>query len=132
MKSKLLVFILLVSVGLMTAACQDNSVLALDYLAALNDGDLERAAELVCPERQDEIAEGLTSVTAEERENFNFQNVTCAQRGADVSCRYTIIQEGTELGQDDTPDTFERSVVFEFENGRICGFEEQAVNEQLP
>lgn len=132
MNHKIILLTLLFILGLLLSACQDNSVLAIDYIAALNDGDLERAAELVCPERQDEIVEGLMGVTEEERETFNFQNVTCAQEGADVDCRFTIVQAGTAIGQNDTPNQFERNVVFEIENGRICGFEEQAVNEQLP
>ena len=106
----------------------DNVATAVDYLAALNEGDTDRAAELACAEQADEIASSLMTVSAEEQAAVEFQRVSCSQRSVDeVACRFTIVQEGTDLNNDTTVEQ-DRSVVFDIEDGRICGFTEEVAN----
>ena len=113
--------LLLLLVSLLLAGCaQDNSELALNYLAALDDGDTVAASQYVCEERADAIASAI--VTDMEEANFNFQNVTCSARGDDVSCRFNITQD---TAAEETAQQFLRQITFEVEDGKICGFEEE-------
>lgn len=117
--SLLLAFVAL----LWLVACNDggNVATAVQYLNALEQGDVETATDLACPERADAIMSGLMDVSEAEQGSFSFENVSCAARGSGVACRYTIIQEIADA----VPQEFERSVVFDFENDQICGFEQQ-------
>jgi len=97
--------------------------IAVQYLDALNQADLDAAAAYVCPERADDIVTALMDVSDPEQANVSFMNVSCRPEGEDVSCRFTITQE-TEAAET-TGQQFDRQVVFQFEDNRICGFEEQ-------
>lgn len=110
--------------GLLGCGGATNVTTAVDYIDALEDGDLESAAVLVCPERSDDILDSLMEVSEENRENFDFRNVSCAAQGSDVACRYNIVQDTTV----DNSQEFVRNVIFEFEDGLICGFEEEVAN----
>jgi hypothetical protein len=97
------------------------------YLRALNERDVEAAATYACEERAQEIADSLMAAPvpdSSQATTFSFINISCAAAGGDdVSCRYTIQQQ---LEDDlDTPEQYVREVVFHFEDGEICGFEEQ-------
>ncbi|MAU00178.1 MAG: hypothetical protein CL608_23810 [Anaerolineaceae bacterium] len=118
----LITFVLLTGV----AACSsgDNVATAVQYINALEEGDIDSATSLACPERSDEIMSGLVDVTAAERGDYSFETVSCAARGSGVACSFTIVQQ---LG-DETPSEFDRSVIFEFDGGQICGFEEEVAS----
>lgn len=108
---------------LLTACGNNNSGTAVQYLNALNERDLEAARALVCEERQDDVTMGLTTVDDPAQEQFEFSNIACAPEGSNVSCRFVVEQvtgnaEPTGVQQP-------RQVVFEVEDGKICGFEEQ-------
>ena len=126
MKKKILFSVLFLLLSLVLVACggADNVTTAVDYLGALESGDLDGAALLVCPDRREEITSALMDVSDENRENFDFRNVSCAARGDEVDCQYNIIQD-TEAEE---TQEFVRNVVFEFEDGLICGFEEEVAN----
>lgn len=108
------------------AACNsgDNIATAVQYINALGEGDIDTATSLTGPERADTIMSGLLGVSEAERENFSFENVRCAARGGDVACSHTITQQ---IG-DGTPQERDRSVVFQFDGGQICGFEEEVAS----
>ena len=124
MKKVLLVFIFSL-LGLLTACGgNDNVATAVEYINSLEAGDVDTATGLVCPDRADTITENLLARSQEERASYAFENVSCAARGEDVACRFTVIQETT----DNTPAEFDRNVVFEFDDGLICGFEEEVAS----
>lgn len=108
------------SFGLTACDAGDNVAIAVEYIEALERGDLDTAAALVCDEREEEIANSLIEVTEEERDNFAFTNVSCTARGGDVECRYNIVQDTTV----DNTQEFQRNVIFEFEGDQICEFEQ--------
>ncbi|MFO7683236.1 MAG: hypothetical protein R6X34_24645 [Chloroflexota bacterium] len=109
---------------LLLAGCNSNDPgTAVQYINALNERDLETARSLVCPERQDDVAMGLISVADPVIEPFTFQNVSCSSRAGDVLCRFSIEQRTEE--HIFTNEQFTREVVFKFEDGKVCGFEEQ-------
>jgi hypothetical protein len=117
-------WLIVVSLAFLLTGCgNDDVATAVNFLQALNQRDVTQAAEYVCPERQDEIVGGLLTVSDPAAETFNFQNVSCSAQGDGVLCRYTIDQltEGADLRSEQ----YARQVVFAFEDGRICGFEEQ-------
>lgn len=121
-------FILLIMSALFLVGCgAADPDLAINYLSALNQRDLETASALVCEARQDDVTMGLTTVDDPNVEPFMFTNVSCSARGTDLMCRFTVEQE-TE-SQETIIVQQTRQVVFEVENGRICGFEEEVVNE---
>lgn len=129
MKKKMLLLAAFMLSLTLLVACADHTVTATDYLDAINAGDVERAADLVCAEQADEIENGIFAVPEEDRETAEFQNVSCSQRSGDeVECRYTIVQNDTSLSTEGTPIEVTRNVVFDIENGRICGFSEEALN----
>lgn len=108
----------------MLIGCSGGSpAVAVQYLEALNERDLETARELVCEARQDDVTMGLTTVDDPTVEPFSFSNISCTARGGDVACRFVIEQE-TEAA-DNTGTEQMRDVIFRFEDGKICGFEEQ-------
>ena len=121
MKGSSLLFVLIGLVLFVACSSSGNVDTAVRYLNALEQGDVDTATQLVCPERADMIMSGLRDVSPEERGSFSFENVSCAARGSGVACRYTIVQQTTE----ETPQEFERNVVFDFEDDLICGFEEE-------
>jgi hypothetical protein len=124
-------FLVLLLIGLMSGvliACGDTDAgedvnTAVQYIEALNQRDIETANTLVCEERADEITDALMGVDDEEAE-YSFENVACQAQEDDVSCRYTIIQP-----TDEEEEQFDRNVIFEFEDGVICGFEQGAAIE---
>lgn len=107
------------------SACggEAHEEIAVQYLDALNSGDLDAAAAYACEERADDIVAALMDVSDPEQANVSFMNVSCRPEGEDVSCRFTITQE-TEAAET-TGQQFNRQVVFQFEDDRICGFEEE-------
>lgn len=113
--------------GLASCAAGDPGT-AVAYLDALNSRDLETARDLVCEARQDDVTMGLVSVDDMQVEPFEFTNVSCSAQGGDVLCRFTI-RQATEhdavSGVSGIDQSLAREVVFNFEDGRICGFEEQ-------
>lgn len=124
MTVKKVVVWLFLSLGLLLVGCSsDSPETAVQYLEALNQRDLETARSLVCEARQDDVTMGLTTVDDPEAEQFEFNNVSCSSRGGDVMCRY-YIKQFTEAAEA-TGVQVERQIVFEFEDGKICGFEEQ-------
>lgn len=110
---------------LLVGCTGDNVATAVEYIEALNQRNLEEVNDYVCAEQADEITESLMSVTGSE-DAFSFVNVSCAARGGDVLCRYSISQESLE--DEDVNITQDREVTFEFEDGQICGFEQQVAN----
>lgn len=130
---KIILFLLMMSLLLLgVASCAEGDpATAVAYLDALNERDLEAARELVCEARRDDATMGLMTVDDPQVEPFEFTNVSCSMQGGDVQCRFNIEQKTEDndvtgaLGPDVTQT---REVVFEFEDGRICGFEEQVVN----
>lgn len=123
MNKKLILLALLLGSLLLAGCGSNNTDTAIDYLEALNQRDLDTARSLVCSQYEDDVAMGLMTVDDPEVEPFSFSDVSCAARGSDVSCRFTISQL-TEAA-DTTGVEQTRQVVFEFENGRVCGFEEE-------
>ena len=121
MKKASLLFVYIWLLMLMACSSSDDVATAVQYINALEEGDVATATSLVCPERADAIMSGLMDVSQEERGNFSFENVTCAARGGDVACGYTIAQQTAE----ETLQEFDRNVVFQFEDGLIWGFEEE-------
>ena len=122
MSKRLFLIVLLTAVLGISTACNDNRAdTATQYMEALNTGNLEEAQELACPERADDIVAALMGVTSEERARFSFINLSCSPRGDEVSCRYTITQQT----EDGTPVQSDRNVVFQFEDGQICDFEQE-------
>ncbi|MCA9971476.1 MAG: hypothetical protein KC425_14725 [Anaerolineales bacterium] len=118
---KMRLFLLLIGLLLLVACGGSSDVAtAVDYLNALEMGDLDNAANYVCPARQDTLESAI--VTLNEANSFSYENVSCSQRGTDVACRFTVVQDTVT---DDTPQQFDRQVVFEMEDGLICGFEEE-------
>ncbi len=113
--------------GLASCAAEDPGT-AVAYLDALNTRDLETARDLVCEARQDDVTMGLVTVDDVQVEPFEFTNVSCSAQGGDVMCRFNI-RQATEhdavSGVSGIDQTFAREVIFNFEDGRICGFEEQ-------
>lgn len=132
LKLKIFLLLLFMSVtlfGLASCANGDPGT-AVAYLDALNTRDLETARSLVCEDRQDDVTMGLVSVDDVQVEPFEFTNVSCSAQGGNVLCRFTI-RQATEhdavSGVSGIDQTFAREVVFNFEDGRICGFEEQVI-----
>lgn len=130
MRSKICLLWLLMGLavlGVVSCAAGDPGT-AVAYLDALNTRDLETARNLVCEERQDDVTMGLVSVDDVQVEPFEFTNVSCSAQGGDVLCRFTI-RQATEhdavSGVSGIDQSLAREVVFNFEDGRICGFEEQ-------
>ena len=119
------IMLLLCAVGLLFTACgqdeESNADTAILYIEALNRGDVEDASNFVCEEREDEITEGLMSV-GDENPNVIFDNLSCEARGEDARCSYTIRQDTANV--QDTGRELLREVIFNFEDGKICGFEE--------
>lgn len=123
-------FLLFVSLFLLGAASCANGDpgTAVAYLNALNERDLETALDLVCEARQDDVTMGLVSVQGPPVEAYEFTNISCASRAGNVLCRFTIEQK---LPRDDVEGIAgiavpqSREVLFEMEDGQICGFEEQ-------
>lgn len=125
---KKLILLLLLLGGLLLSGCGSNNTdTAIEYLDALNQRDVETARSLVCSQYEDDVTMGLTSVDDPEAEAFAFSEISCAARGSDVSCRFAISQL-TE-GADTTGVEQTRQVVFDFENGRVCGFEEEVAGQ---
>ncbi|MBK8905210.1 MAG: hypothetical protein IPM53_28770 [Anaerolineaceae bacterium] len=126
-KFLLLLFMSLLLFGVASCANGDPGT-AVAYLDALNNRDLETAQKLVCEARQNDVTMGLVSVAGAPVEAYEFTNVSCSSRAGDVLCRFTIEQKtvrddiGGVAGIDVTRS---RQVIFEFEDGLICGFEEQ-------
>lgn len=132
LKLKIFLLLLFMSVALFgLASCANGDPgTAVAYLDALNTRDLETARSLVCEDRQDDVTMGLVSVDDVQVEPFEFTNVSCSAQGGNVLCRFTI-RQATEhdavSGVSGIDQTFAREVVFNFEDGRICGFEEQVI-----
>ena len=103
----------------------DNTVIAQRYVENLGEGNLDDAAELVCEERADTIATAM--VTEENQENFSFENLSCSQRGDGVACSFTVRQNppAEDAAGTTVRESYNRSVIFSFQNGLICGFEEE-------
>ena len=130
MRSKICLLWLLMGLavlGVVSCAAGDPGT-AVAYLDALNSRDLETARDLVCEARQDDVTMGLVTVDDVQVEPFEFTNVSCSAQGGDVLCRFTI-RQATEhdavSGVSGIDQSLAREVVFNFEDGRICGFEEQ-------
>lgn len=132
LKLKIFLLLLFMSVALfgLSSCANGDPGTAVAYLDALNTRDLETARSLVCEDRQDDVTMGLVSVDDVQVEPFEFTNVSCSAQGGNVLCRFTI-RQATEhdavSGVSGIDQTFAREVVFNFENGRICGFEEQVI-----
>ena len=121
---KISVWLILLCTCLLLLSCNKNDPeTAVQYLEALNQRDLKRAEALVCKARQDDVAMGLTTVDDPDAQSFDFSNISCASRGSGVMCRFVIKQYTADAQL--TGMEQERQVVFEFKNGKICGFEEQ-------
>lgn len=121
---KKLILLLLISISVLSMGCAsgDEVNTAVAYLEALNTRDLETAQSLVCDARRDDVTMGLTTVDDPPQE-FEFSSISCAAQGDGVMCRFVIQQY--PQGEEDTGVQLNREVVFNFEDGRICGFEEQ-------
>ncbi len=124
MKKLILLIIFILLTGLAACSSGDNVATAVQYIEALEEGDIDTATSLACPERADDVMSGLVDVTAAERGDYTFERVSCAARGSGVACSFTITQQL----DDETPSQFDRSVIFEFEGGQICGFEEEVAS----
>ncbi len=128
-KQPVLLTILTLFIFFLVACGGNNVTTAVDYLNAINERDFDAAAALACEERADEIIDGLLSVSPEERQSIEFERVSCSQQAGDeVLCRFTIVQVETEINNEDTVFEEDRSVVFEMEDGRVCGFHEEVAN----
>lgn len=128
MRKTFLVLLLIGLLGGVLSACGaadagEDVNTAVQYIEALNQRDIEAAHALVCEERADEITDALMGVDEEEAD-YSFENVTCQAQEDDVACRYTISQP-----TDEEEEQFDRNVIFEFEDGAICGFEQGAAIE---
>lgn len=121
--SKLCITMLFAALFLLVGCGTNNADTAVRYLEALNQRDIEAARGLVCEVREDDVTMGLMSAGDLQQPSFSFSNVSCTARADDVLCRFTIEQftEGAEL----TGIQRARQVVFDFEDGKVCGFEEQ-------
>lgn len=116
--------ILLLAAGVLVAGCTENNAdTAVAYLQSLSAGEAEAASDFVCTERADEIASAM--ITTPENSSVQFENISCSQRGAEVACRFTVTQQSNTL---DPAQQFDRQVVFQIEDGLICGFEEEVAN----
>jgi hypothetical protein len=89
------------------------------FLNALNTGDVETARQFVCEDDMDGIIQGLSTNSANDNASWAFQNVSCSAYGGDVKCSYSV----TQKMDDGTTQQLGNSVVFDFEDGKICGFE---------
>lgn len=98
-----------------------------NFLNALNQGEVEEAREFLCEEQADEMIEGLASVSDEERQQWEFQNINCQSYSGNVLCQYQIVQEL----EDGTLEQLDHEVVFEIEDGQLCGFAE-TLGEDMP
>jgi len=124
MMMKKLVIGLLLGVSVLLAGCTgDNAATAVQYLDALNQRDLETAQSLVCDARQDDVAMGLTTVDDPTVEPFAFKNVSCTSQGSGVLCRFVVDQRAEDQAFTDVENS--REVVFHFEDGKVCGFDEE-------
>lgn len=120
--------LLFFTVLLATACGQNNAATAVNYIEALNDQNIELATEMTCPEVSDVLVDSLMTVEEDDWETIEFQRVTCSQLSAnEADCRFTIRQEDTDINNE-TVFMQDRNVVFNFEDGLICGFEEQVAN----
>lgn len=120
---KIAVLLLLPLAAFILGGCtlaSDNADIAVDYLTAVNDRNLTEAEDHICESRLDELKEGLLSATTAGRAQYTFENVSCGPRGDDVRCTYNIVQD-IDTSQEDR---FSRDIIFEFEDGKICGFQE--------
>lgn len=123
-RTKILWLTLSAVLFLLLAGCNANNAdTAVRYLEALNQRDLQTAENLVCPARQDDVAMGLTTVSDPQGEQFNFENISCQPQGDGVACRFSIQQTTQDAPLTGTENA--RQVVFNFEDGKVCGFEEQ-------
>ena len=113
---------LMVLIGLLAGcgAGAQNVESARSFLDAINTGDEEAAREYLCAEEVEETIAGIASVSADERQTWSMQNINCSAAGEDVRCTYQITMEL----EDGTQETTSADVVFNVENGVICGFEE--------
>lgn len=126
-----MLFILLAM--LMLVACgnseEDDEAVdnALNFLQAINAGDIERARELSCEDRHAELEQGLMS---QDREAFNFSNISCEGDADSVTCDYTIVQDEVGPEADPAQDTQQFvSIIFDMEDGKVCGFEEEVATQ---
>lgn len=101
---------------------------ATQFMNALNQGDVDTARALSCPEEAEDLIQGLATVGADEREEWEFQNVNCQAYSGEVLCSYQIAQEV----EDATQETNDFEVVFEMEGGKVCGFAESLQEDTAP
>lgn len=95
------------------------------YLEALNERNLSAVQGLVCQAYVDDVTMGLTAIDDPDEETFDFSNVSCAPQGDDVMCRFVVEQLTQSV--DVTGVERMREVIFNFEDGKVCGFKEQVV-----
>lgn len=122
-KKLILLLFACILLGAVSCAGAGNVDTAVQYIDALNNRDIDAARELVCESYEDDVTMGLTTVDDPVVEPFSFSNVSCSARGSDAACRFTIAQqtESADVGGIEQ----NRSVIFKFEDGKVCGFDEQ-------
>jgi len=123
--SRTFLFLTIFFVSFLLSSCGGNedAGTAVTYLEAMNEGDVATATELVCPARADDVTMGLISVNDASEPEFSFNNISCSETGSGVECRFVV--EAVTMGDEGEFFQQNRSVIFEFEDGKICGFEEQ-------
>lgn len=96
---------------------------ALNFLQAINAGDVERARELSCEDRHADLEQGLMS---QNPEVFNYSNISCEGDTNSVTCDYTIVQDEVGPQADPAQDIQQFvTITFDMEDGKVCGFEEE-------
>jgi hypothetical protein len=101
--------VLLMLVPLMLGACgasgKDNSEI---FLKALDDRDKDAAKDAVCGDAHDEI--DVLFELIDDSDETELKNLECEEDGDEVTCTYDVDDEDFE-------------VIFEIEDGKVCGGE---------
>jgi PBP1b-binding outer membrane lipoprotein LpoB len=112
----LILVVALVLVGCAASAGTVDNVV--NYLDAINRDDLAAAEQYVCPAKIPELAQGLEDVPRTGENSHTFENIQCEAQGTDVACTYTLVQQM----QDGTTQQSDWQVVYQIQQGKICGF----------
>jgi hypothetical protein len=123
MKTKLILAAAVCGV-LLLSACgsgRQDVETASAFINSLNQGDVDGARQYTCEEEADGIIEGLATVGEDDRQTWDFQNVTCSAASGDVQCSYQIMQ----ATEDNRTQTLDHTVIFKMVDGKVCGYEAQ-------